>query len=652
MLLLRSRIVSCITGICFLALAVSSVSSGLHGETAQDSEKIEEQIQSLEAELARLPKESLNLTPWTLGYRSQAYEQPKTDIRIEMHFGSAFSVDLIALMPAVYTEDGEQLRPFCFPKRFTIERITADHEYEIVVDYSEEDYPIEGIEPQLFSIKDVKAATGLRLRIYELRGNRTWLTGKYRAALAELMAFAGPNNVALNQTVGTNSGAPYSYIWTARALTDGFSLHSNVDRDPQDPNRVPLRIRNIDRAVMEFDLGREHTIDELRLWPLAHTIQFNYTSSSGIGFPRGLEITAAREPGFDEAITLLDKAEIYPRTGSNPLMLRVQPTRARYLRIAMDNIVPDYRIGITELAIDEIELFSAGRLISEGIIPELQGLPPDSYAMEALTDGVTAEGKILPLRRWVEDFSRRAQVERNLSSLRQDLLVAHEVERAQAIYLTIAAIGLIVLLLLVFWLIYLMLQRRWTNIREKIACDIHDHLGANMMSVAHTLELLQHSQEEMSQKQARLYKGAIRTARQSAQDARQIVQFLEQEESGHSWVEQLRESALLIMGEIDLEFDFQETKRFNQMNLSRQWDLMLFIKEALNNCSKYSEATHARLSLLSKSGRLCVIVEDNGLGIPDDRLPLKHLEMRARRLKSNLELKTAPGEGTRIRLQL
>ncbi|HKK17238.1 MAG TPA: histidine kinase, partial [Opitutales bacterium] len=568
------------------------------------------------------------------------------------HFGSAFSVDLIALMPAVYTDDGEQLKPFCFPKRFTIERITQAGEYELLIDYSDKDYPIEGIEPQLFYLGNAKAATGLRLRILELRENRTWVSGDYRAALAELMAFAGLNNVALNQKVAASSVDTYSYIWTPAALTDGFSLHSNVDRNPQDPNRVPLRIRNIDSAVIDFDLGNEHTIDELRLWPLAHTIQFNYTSSSGIGFPRGLEILAARDPEFKDAVQLLNKEEIYPRTGSNPLMLRVEPTRARYLRIVMDHIVPDYRIGMTELAIDEVEVFSAGRLVSGGLTPELQSRSSENYAMAALTDGVTAEGKILPLRRWLQDFTRRAHVERNLAHLEQALLVAREVERERAIYLTGAAIALIVLLLLVFWLVYLMLQRHWARVRENIACDIHDHLGANMMSVAHSLELLQHSQDKVSPKEARIYKGAIQTARQSAQDARQIVQFLEQESSNRSWVEQLRENAALIMGGVELECDFQEIQCFNRMNLSRQWDLMLFIKEALNNSSKYSEATSARLTLLSDSGKLSVIIEDNGKGIPDDCLPLKHLEMRARRLKASFDLKTAPGKGTRIRLQL
>lgn len=647
----QSRIVRGIK-LSSLALAISGHATTLLSDVTNDSEAIQKHIQTLQAEIASLPKESLNLTPWTLGYRSQAFDHPDVDISIEMHFGSAFSIDLIALMPAVYTEDGEKLNPFCFPKRFTIERIIQDNVSEVIIDYSDKDYVVKGIEPQLFFIEDVKSATGLRLRILKLSENRTWLSGAHRAALAELMAFAGPNNVALNQKVTTNSVEAYSYIWSPNALTDGFSLHSNVDRDPQDPNQVPLRIKAIDGATLEFDLGREHTIDEIRLWPLAHTIQFNYTSSSGIGFPRGLEILAAREPDFKHTVRLFDEEEIYPRTGSNPLMLRVVPTRARYLRIEMDNIVHDYRIGITELAIDEVQLFSAGRLVSSGIIPKLRGVPPGNYKTEVLTDGVTAEGKILPLRRWIENFTRRAQVERSLAQLQQDLLVAREVEKERAVYLVIAAIGLIILLVLLFWLIYLMSQRRWAAIREQIACDIHDHLGANMMSVAHTLELLHHSQEAVSPKQKRLYEGAIRTARQSAQDTRQIVQVLEQEGGGNTWVERLRETASLIAGDIKLILDFQEVRRFNKLNLSLQWDLLLFIKEALNNSVKHSGASELRLSLLSEGKKLVIMIADNGSGIPPERLPLRHLEMRAQRLKSKFALETGPEKGTHIRLQL
>lgn len=210
MFLSRSRIIRYLR-LALLIIALSGQATNLLPYAVSDSASIQTQIESLQDELARLPKESLNLTPWTLGYRSRGYEQADVNISIEMHFESAFSVDLIALMPAVYTDDGEQLKPFCFPKRFTIERINQENEYELLVDCSDRDYLVEGIEPQLFRIDEIKAAIGLRLKILKLSENRTWVAGDHRAALAELMAFAGPNNVALNQEVSTSSNHRRQY---------------------------------------------------------------------------------------------------------------------------------------------------------------------------------------------------------------------------------------------------------------------------------------------------------------------------------------------------------------------------------------------------------------------------------------------------------
>ena len=94
MLLSQSRIARFIK-LSILAIAISGQATTLLSDVAKDSKTIQEQIQALQAEITGLPKESLNLTPWTLGYRSQAFDHPNVDISIEMHFGSAFSIDLM-----------------------------------------------------------------------------------------------------------------------------------------------------------------------------------------------------------------------------------------------------------------------------------------------------------------------------------------------------------------------------------------------------------------------------------------------------------------------------------------------------------------------------------------------------------------------------
>ncbi|MEM1158550.1 MAG: ATP-binding protein [Verrucomicrobiota bacterium] len=612
------------------------------------SQIIQSEIKQLRTELQQLPQTSLNLTPWTLGYRSDPSDTPESDIEIIVQFQQSAPVDLIVLMPSSYTDDGQELKVYCFPERFMIERLYPDGTSDIVVDYRDQDYPIRGIEPQLFSIPEPKPTSGLRLTVTRMAENPTWVLGAYRTSISELFAFAGNWNVALNQQVSSNSTSTYSYIWTPAALVDGFSLFSPVNRDPKNPNLIPLRIRNVDTVELTFDLARESPIDEYRFWPLLHDLQFNYPPTSGIGFPRGLKIEVADQADFNDSRTVFDNDMIYPATGSNPLMLSTQPVTTRYVKVTLSNIVHDYRTGITELAIDEIQFFSRGTLVSQSVIPRISGTAVPEAELKALTDGQTTEGEILAFRPWLIDLSRRAEITRKLDTLERELELTRSVEKERLKYLAMLAIGLAIILGLMIWLAILMSERRWNRIRERIACDIHDDLGANIISIAHSIELLEHCFKNPSARENRILQNAMKTAHQTARDTRQIVHLLERNEDGILWTDHLHGMIENLVGEKTYAVQLDEKQAFNRLNSAHRWDLQLFIKEAINNVIKHAEARHVTVLLQKRKGGLRVMIEDDGQGIPETKRPVRHLQRRAENLKGNLQLKTAPGRGTRI----
>ncbi|MEM6884147.1 MAG: ATP-binding protein [Verrucomicrobiota bacterium] len=639
-------------GIGYYLVLLSFLSSTCNAFFYQESNFIKSEIQKLETELEQIPSPSLNLAPWTLGYRSIAFTKDKAQIEVTIDFDKAEPIDLVVLMPATYTENGHDLKVHCFPRRFLIESIHPDGTTSVIADHQHHDYEIQGIEPQLFHIPNPHLAIGLKLTVNRLAENKTWTEGPYRMALGELMAFAGNWNVALNQTVNSNSASDYSYIWTTSALVDGFSLFSPVSRNPKSPNEIPFRTRNTTQLEITFDLNQTRVINEYRFWPLVHDLQWSYPPSSGIGFPRGIQVQISSKPDFSDSLTILNHPEAYPQAGSNPLMYRTAPKSARYVRVTLSNIVPDYRLNITELALDEIQFFNQGQLVSYGSIATVEDHSISASDLKKLTDGRTTEGDILPLRQSLIDLSRYTALERSLKQLRRELELTTRQEKERTTFFVAIAIGLISILILMIGVVYLFSERRWGNIRERIACDIHDDLGANLISAAHSMELIQHSLKNASESQKRLLVNAIETTQRSAQDTRQIVRLLERDDSGGTWTDGLHEMLKAQAGGFPCKLRLDETRGFNELNKTRRWDLMLFIKEAVNNGIKHSNAQKIQVHLQKHQRRLRVTIADDGQGIAEEKLPIRHLESRAKQLKGNLKLKSHPGKGTQIILDL
>lgn len=80
-------------------------------------------------------------------------------------------------------------------------------------------------------------------------------------------------------------------------------------------------------------------------------------------------------------------------------------------------------------------------------------------------------------------------------------------------------------------------------------------------------------------------------------------------------------------------------------------------QEALANARQHSRSKRVRVALLEQGDRLCLEVQDWGVGfdpaaIPDDRFGLEGIRERARLLGGELSIDTAPGKGTCVRVVL
>jgi signal transduction histidine kinase len=89
----------------------------------------------------------------------------------------------------------------------------------------------------------------------------------------------------------------------------------------------------------------------------------------------------------------------------------------------------------------------------------------------------------------------------------------------------------------------------------------------------------------------------------------------------------------------------------------RDGEILRVAQEALQNAVRHSGADHVTVRLAGRNGRLTLEVADDGVGFDPTaaaarsrRLGLASMEERARRIGGKLEISSAPGAGTTVRL--
>lgn len=614
---------------------------------------IREEILQVEGELDALPVFPMSTSPWTMTYSSRQHQAPELPVVIEVKFHEPGAVDTIALMPGIITDQRNQVQSWGFPVRFMVERIFPDGSRDVVVDYLGRDYPKPGVDPQFFSVPAPVPTAGLRITVTQPAPNATWWRASHVVSFSELYAFVGPKNVALNAGVAATSSNEFGYLWSTKCLTDGFAFFNPLFHHVEDPenNIIGHGLKKLDVAM---DLGEVRLVDEFHLWPVVHEIEHNYPPSSGIGFPASIRLEASERADFSKSELIYEVKKLDYRPGAGPFMHRTKPVKARYLRFSFADGLPS-RIRrpagypLERIALSEIEILSEGKLISRGAkvrAPQLNS--EDKKRIPSLTDGRSNEGQILPLRQWLDQFKRRVQLEERLRSLRDELDAAQRQEERRFRTILLVAIGLILVLLQMVLLVRFAARRRAARMRERIACDLHDEIGANVSSMAHTTELLSESIHQPSETQTRLLGSLLESARLTYRETKHFIRFIEGENHDHDIAEQLTQVADQILGTIPRTFSLENTRSFNALNPSTKWNLLLFYKEVLNNIIKHAHASEVKITTSRQDRELMLEVVDNGRGFSQESPYCRRLEERAALLHGKLKIDSRPDEGTRI----
>ena len=195
--------------------------------------------------------------------------------------------------------------------------------------------------------------------------------------------------------------------------------------------------------------------------------------------------------------------------------------------------------------------------------------------------------------------------------------------------------------------------------RGRIAKDIHDDLGSSLTRIMMLGERAEEGLTRHEEVGAHVNK-IIASARASVQAMDEIVWAVNPEnDTLEGLVEYLSHYADEFFEDSDVRCRLELPVRLPARTLSAEirHDLFLVVKEAFNNVAKHAHATEVRVQVSAAGSRLGIQLEDNGRGfVPAAAHNGRHgngLGNMAKRLAAhggNLEIISAPGKGTQIRI--
>jgi signal transduction histidine kinase len=199
--------------------------------------------------------------------------------------------------------------------------------------------------------------------------------------------------------------------------------------------------------------------------------------------------------------------------------------------------------------------------------------------------------------------------------------------------------------------------------RARIARDLHDEIGAALTEIAMQADAVRHEVEDVASPEAmQLTDGICRSAVSLVRSVDAIVWAVNPaNDTLNRFAAYLVQSTEQFLDAAGLSMRFQVPSPLPATPLAGtvRHRLLLAVREALNNVVKHARAQAVTLSLRLADGMLEIDVDDDGAGFDLARPPadaehdgLDNMRQRMEEIGGTCSIETAPGRGTRVRLQL
>ncbi|MCA0428505.1 MAG: histidine kinase [Bacteroidetes bacterium] len=211
------------------------------------------------------------------------------------------------------------------------------------------------------------------------------------------------------------------------------------------------------------------------------------------------------------------------------------------------------------------------------------------------------------------------------------------------------------------WFVWLGVKRKrylklLKSLRSSIASDLHDEVGAALSSVSFYSEAaLRHLENGNTEKTAEILRKMGTQSRSTIESMSDIVWMINPgNDSFQKLLDRIENFGHELFGSKGVTFMFYKDEAVPQLELELaiRKNLFLICKEALHNSAKYSQAKTVQLLMSLKSGRLDIVITDDGQGFNQDEVKagngLASMRVRAQQLGTKLLISSKTGTGTTL----
>lgn len=196
------------------------------------------------------------------------------------------------------------------------------------------------------------------------------------------------------------------------------------------------------------------------------------------------------------------------------------------------------------------------------------------------------------------------------------------------------------------------------KLRNKISGELHDDIGSTLSGIA----MYSHMADDLLQKnEFGKLKDSIgiihRSSNEVVQKLGDLVWAINPEkDSMESMLEKIRQYGFEMCNAKNILFEYNsyEGTGINHFTMDKRQHIFLFLKEAINNAVKHSNAKNISFQIVFEKQQLIFSVNDNGTGFISESTyegnGLKSMQHRAEAAEGVLSITSLPGKGTNIGL--